>query len=85
MLIRITGRPPDGNSGRLRAECLNTHWFADLKEARQLIEAGRREYDDIGVLPGVRGSGCSSKRMSEPTRMTSASFSFEEDTSHLHT
>jgi putative transposase len=33
-------------NGTFRAECLNTHWFADLKEARLLIEDWRREYND---------------------------------------
>jgi len=45
------GKPTDNAfvesfNGTFRAECLNTHWFADLKEARQLIEAWRREYND---------------------------------------
>jgi hypothetical protein len=33
-------------NGTFRSECLNTHWFLDLKEARQLIEAWRREYNE---------------------------------------
>jgi putative transposase len=33
-------------NGTLRSECLNTHWFLDLKEAKQLIEAWRREYNE---------------------------------------
>ena len=43
------GKPTDNAfvesfNGTLRAECLDTHWFCDLKEARQLIGAWRREY-----------------------------------------
>lgn len=36
-------------NGRLRAECLDQHWFASLEEARQLIEAWR--IDDNHVRP----------------------------------
>ncbi|MGA2906608.1 MAG: transposase, partial [Terracidiphilus sp.] len=28
------------------AECLDAHWFADLDEAKQLIESWRREYNE---------------------------------------
>ncbi len=39
-----TGKPTDNAfvesfNGTFRCECLDTHWFLDLKEARQLIEA----------------------------------------------
>jgi putative transposase len=45
------GKPTDNAfvesfNGTFRAECLDTHWFVDLKEARQLIEAWRREYNE---------------------------------------
>jgi putative transposase len=45
------GKPTDNAfvesfNGTFRSECLNTHWFLDLKEARQLIEAWRREYNE---------------------------------------
>ena len=33
-------------NGRLRAECLDVHWFATLTEAKQIIEAWRREYNE---------------------------------------
>jgi putative transposase len=33
-------------NGTFRSECHNTHWFLDLKEAKQLIEAWRREYNE---------------------------------------
>ena len=29
-----------------RDECLNVHWFRTLGEARQIIEAWRREYNE---------------------------------------
>ncbi len=32
--------------GRLREECLNASWFANLFEARRKIEAWRREYNE---------------------------------------
>ena len=45
------GKPTDNAfvesfNGTFRAECLDTHWFVDLKEAKQLIEAWRREYNE---------------------------------------
>ena len=33
-------------NGTFRNECLNTHWFMNLKEARQLIAVWREEYTD---------------------------------------
>lgn len=44
------GKPTDNTfveifNGTFRAECLDTHWFMDLKEAKQLIESWRREYN----------------------------------------
>jgi len=33
-------------NGRLRDECLNEHWFANLAHARVVIEAWRREYNE---------------------------------------
>jgi putative transposase len=32
-------------SGRLRDECLNEHLFASLKEAREIIEEWRTDYN----------------------------------------
>lgn len=34
-------------NGRLRAECLDQHWFASLEEARQVIEAWRIDYNEV--------------------------------------
>jgi len=31
-------------NGKLRAECLNQHWFQSLSEAREIIEDWRLEY-----------------------------------------
>jgi putative transposase len=44
------GKPTDNAfaesfNGRFRDECLNQHWFAELAEARQTIEAWRIEYN----------------------------------------
>ena len=44
------GRPTDNPfiesfNGHFRAECLDQHWFTDLAEARQVIEAFRVEYN----------------------------------------
>ena len=33
-------------NGRLRDECLNSHWFLSLADARAKIEAWRRDYNE---------------------------------------
>jgi putative transposase len=38
-------------NGRLRDECLNEHWFTSLQHARAVIEAWRREYNDVSYCP----------------------------------
>jgi len=45
------GKPTDNAfvesfNGRLRDECLNTHWFLSLEDARTKIEAWRRDYNE---------------------------------------
>jgi putative transposase len=34
-------------NGRLRDECLNTNWFMNLKQARNIIEDWRRDYNEV--------------------------------------
>ena len=34
-------------NGRLRDECLNTNWFINLKEAREIIENWREDYNQV--------------------------------------
>jgi len=34
-------------NGKMRDECLNEHWFRTLSEARQTIEAWRRDYNQV--------------------------------------
>jgi putative transposase len=45
------GKPTDNAfvesfNGRLRDECLNTHWFLSLEDAWAKIEAWRRDYNE---------------------------------------
>jgi putative transposase len=45
------GKPTDNAhveslNGTFRAECLDAHWFTSLTEAKQVIEAWRREYNE---------------------------------------
>ncbi len=45
------GKPTDNAfieafNGRLRAECLNTHWFMSLEDAREKLEDWRRYYNE---------------------------------------
>ena len=46
------GKPTDNAfieafNGRLRAECLNTHWFLSLTDAREKLECWRRDYNEV--------------------------------------
>ncbi|PZX09639.1 integrase-like protein, partial [Palleronia aestuarii] len=45
------GKPTDNGyseafNGKLRSECLNAHWFMDLAEAREKLEAWRSDYSE---------------------------------------
>jgi putative transposase len=45
------GKPTDNAyiesfNGRLRAECLNQHWFETLVQAREEIESWRKDYNE---------------------------------------
>mgnify|MGYP001826272801 CR=1 FL=1 len=42
-------------NGRLREECLNQHWFLDLQDARQTIEAWRISYNTNRPHSGLGG------------------------------
>ncbi|MAT70134.1 MAG: hypothetical protein CMJ58_11510 [Planctomycetaceae bacterium] len=54
------GKPTDhaiieSSNGRLRQECLNQHWFLDLADAAEKVEAWRRDYNRVrphGSLAG---------------------------------
>lgn len=46
------GKPTDNAfieafNGRFRAECLNAHWFLTLADAREKMEAWRRDYNEV--------------------------------------
>jgi putative transposase len=46
------GKPTDNAfieafNGRFRAECLNTHWFMSLEDAREKLEDWRRDYNEV--------------------------------------
>jgi putative transposase len=46
------GKPTDNAfveslNGKFRVECLNTHWFMSLDEARRTCEAWRRDYNEV--------------------------------------
>ena len=34
-------------NGRLRDECLNTNWFLSVKQAREIIESWRKDYNSV--------------------------------------
>jgi putative transposase len=46
------GKPTDNSfiksfNGKFRSECLNTHWFPSLDDARQKMEDWRRDYNEV--------------------------------------
>jgi putative transposase len=46
-----SGKPTDNAfcesfNGTFRSECLDTNWFNNLEDARRIIEAWRREYNE---------------------------------------
>ena len=46
------GKPTDNSfiesfNGKFRVECLNTHWFMNLDDARTKMEDWRRDYNEI--------------------------------------
>ncbi len=46
------GKPTDNSfiesfNGKFRAECLNTHWFMSLDDARAKMEDWRRDYNEV--------------------------------------
>jgi len=46
------GKPTDNSfiesfNGKFRSECLNTHWFLSLDDARQKMEDWRRDYNEV--------------------------------------
>lgn len=46
------GKPTDNGhvetfNGSLRDECLNVHWFESLAEAKTIVEAWRRDYNEL--------------------------------------
>lgn len=46
------GKPTDNGfigafNSRLRAECLNAHWFMSLADACEKLEAWRRDYNEV--------------------------------------
>ncbi len=44
--LALVAHPYATFNGTLRAECLDAHWFATLEEAKEKIEAWRKEYNE---------------------------------------
>jgi putative transposase len=52
------GKPTDNSfiesfNGKFRTECLNTHWFMSLDDARTKMEDWRRDYNRASEHPSV--------------------------------
>ena len=41
-------------NGKLRDECLNTHWFTSLRQARNIIESWRTDYNEARPHSALR-------------------------------
>jgi putative transposase len=56
----LTPRKTDHNAfiesfnGKVRAECLNAHWFMTLGDARRNCEAWRRDYNEERPHSAIR-------------------------------
>ena len=37
----------ESSNGKFRAECLNTHWFMNLDDARSKMQEWRRDYNEV--------------------------------------
>ena len=70
------GKPTDNSfiesfNGKFRSECLNTHWFLSLADARAKIEAWRRDYNEsrphtsLGWLTPVEYAAAAAKISAE--------------------
>lgn len=61
-------------NGKLRDECLNEHWFTSLAEARALIEAWRREYNQErphSSIGNATPAEFAARWLAEPIQITS--------------
>ena len=52
------GKPTDNAfiesfNGSLRDECLNVHWFDDLTDAKEKLQAWRREYNEVRLHSSI--------------------------------
>ena len=43
-------------NGRFRDECLNTNWFISLKQARDVIEEWRKDYNEVRPHSSLKGA-----------------------------
>ena len=64
------GKPTDNAfieslNGKFRAECLNTHWFLSLDEARGKCEAWRRDYNEVRPHSAI-GNQCLRRFIGRP-------------------
>lgn len=63
-------------NGRFRDECLNEHWFTSLQQARVIVEAWRREYNEERPkksLGGLTPSAYAQTLIQKSVKLTSGS------------
>jgi putative transposase len=41
-------------NGKFRDECLNTHWFTTVRQARSIIESWRADYNELRPHSALR-------------------------------
>jgi len=69
-------------NGRLRDECLNTHEFESLEQAKRIIEAWRRDYNDHrphGSLGKLTPSNTLNPTRSECQKWPDSSFESQQN------
>jgi len=56
-------------NGSFRDECLNTHWFLSLEDAREKIETWRRDYNEFrphSALDNITPEEYAKKHLKKP-------------------
>ena len=51
-------------NGKFRDECLNEHWFSTLAEARAIVSAWRRDYNETRPHSSIGYLACDVRRLS---------------------
>ena len=72
------GKPTDNAyieafNNRFRLECLNQHWFLDLRDATMKINAWWQDYNRVRPQGSMRQSGADGSRETDPSAIADGS------------